>query len=225
MRDVISTALGRCAPRGNTSAACRRGRRAVRIQPGKPVAAAIAARVAPARSPQLLIVDAGSRSSAASISGSVYAFVPAGTRITGERPPWRDIHVRIRGPLVTHFAGGLSGALEGQTGRTPGMARYFRPCPPAGDAPTGRCGVRRRYGRRNPFYTALLARLGTRRRSVFITTAYFVPATAALCERSSAPRRRGVDVRLLLRASAIHGRRSLPAGRFTAPAARGRAPP
>jgi cardiolipin synthase len=145
---------------------------------------------------KLLIVDGRIAFVGGINFSSVYAFGSAGTRITGERPPWRDIHVRIAGPLVTHLQEVFLEHWKCQTGRTPGMARYFPALPSSGDAQLGvaACDAGRR---RNPFYTALLAAIGNARRSVFITTAYFVPPRRLVraLERAA---RRGVDVRLLL---------------------------
>jgi cardiolipin synthase len=127
---------------------------------------------------------------------SVYASGSAGKRQTGEQKPWRDIHVRIEGPVVTQLQEVFLEHWKCQLGRSPASARYLPALPASGSSQIGvaACDAGRR---RNPFYSSLLAAIRNARRSVFITTAYFVPPRRLLraLERAA---RRGVDVRLLL---------------------------
>lgn len=127
---------------------------------------------------------------------SVYAFGSARTRQAASERPWRDVHVRIEGPLVNQLQDVFLAHWKCQVARSPGNARYFPALPAAGAAQLGvaACDAGRR---RNPFYSSLLAAIRTARRNIFITTAYFVPPRRLLraLERAA---RRGVDVRLLL---------------------------
>jgi cardiolipin synthase len=127
---------------------------------------------------------------------SVYAFGSAGKRQVGAERPWRDMHVRIEGPLVTQLQEVFLEHWKCQLGRTPASARYYPALPASGPSLLGvaACDAGRR---RNPFYSSLLAAIRNAHRNVFVTTAYFVPPRRLLraLERAA---RRGVDVRLLL---------------------------
>jgi cardiolipin synthase len=128
---------------------------------------------------------------------SVYAYGSAGRRVSVEElPPWRDMHVRIEGPLVTQLQEVFLEHWKCHVGRPPAVARYLPALLPRGSAQIGvaACDAGRR---RNPFYTSLLAAIGKAQRRICITTAYFVPPRRLLraLERAA---RRGVDVRLLL---------------------------
>lgn len=127
---------------------------------------------------------------------SVYAFGSAGKRQAAGGRPWRDVHVRIEGPLVNQLQDVFLAHWKCQVARAPANARYFPALPAAGASQLGvaACDAGRR---RNPFYSSLLAAIRNARRNVFITTAYFVPPRRLLraLERAA---RRGVDVRLLL---------------------------
>jgi cardiolipin synthase A/B len=127
---------------------------------------------------------------------SVYASGSARKRQAGDPKPWRDVHLRVEGPIVTHLQEVFLEHWKCQIGRTPASARYYPALPASGATQLGvaACDAGRR---RNPFYIALVAAITAARRSVFVTTAYFVPPRRLLraLERAA---RRGVDVRLLL---------------------------
>jgi cardiolipin synthase len=145
---------------------------------------------------KLLIVDGRIAFVGGINFSSVYAFGSAGMRKQGEQPPWRDVHVRIEGPLVTQLQDVFLEHWKCQKGRPPAPSRYLPALPARGLAAIGvaACDAGRR---RNPFYSSLLAAIDHAQRSVLITTAYFVPPRRLLraLERAA---RRGVDVRLLL---------------------------
>src|SRR5262249_737504 len=144
-----------------------------------------------------LLIVAGRIGFVAGINfSSGYPSGSARKRLAGEPKPWRDVHVRVEGPIVTHLQEIFLAHWKCQIGRTPASARYYPALPATGATQIGvaACDAGRR---RNPFYIALLAAISGARRTVFITTAYFVPPRRLLLalERDA---RRGVDVRLLL---------------------------
>ncbi len=127
---------------------------------------------------------------------AVYASGSARRRRSDMRHPWRDVHLRIEGPVVTQLQEVFVEHWKCQLQRSPGDARYFPALPAAGQSRLGvaACDAGRR---RNPFYRSLLAALRDAQCSIYVTTAYFVPPRRLLraLERAA---RRGVDVRLLL---------------------------
>jgi cardiolipin synthase A/B len=128
---------------------------------------------------------------------SVYAYGSAGRRMANAQlPPWRDMHVRIEGPLVTQLQEVFLEHWKCQVGRPPAVARYLPALLPRGASQIGvaACDAGRR---RNPFYASLLAAIATAQRRIRITTAYFVPPRRLLRALEHAARR-GVDVQLLL---------------------------
>jgi cardiolipin synthase len=146
---------------------------------------------------KLLIVDGRIAFVGGINFSSVYAYGSAGRRMAREeRPPWRDMHVRVEGPLVTQLQEVFLEHWKCQVGRPPAVARYLPALLPRGGSQVGvaACDAGRR---RNPFYTSLLAAIGNAQQRIRITTAYFVPPRRLLraLERAA---RRGIDVRLLL---------------------------
>jgi len=114
----------------------------------------------------------------------------------GDKPGWRDTHVRIEGPIVAQLQRLFIGhwvryspiALEGD--------EYFPALAATGThrVALAACDAGRR---RNPFYRALLGAIGAARHRVLLTTAYLVP-TRRLLRVLTAAARRGVEVHLLL---------------------------
>ncbi len=112
-----------------------------------------------------------------------------------EMGPWRDTHVRVRGPVVTtiqipfledwHWAtgAGLDLAWETDAARTPGVRALCLPTGPADEEET--CSL---------FFTALIH---AARKRLWIATPYFVPDSAVMGALVLAAMR-GVDVRILL---------------------------
>ena len=127
---------------------------------------------------------------------SVYASGSASKRPSPQAKPWRDVHLRVEGPVVAQLQEIFLAHWKCQTGTTPDNARYYPALHAHGSARLGvaACEAGRR---RNPFYSSLLAAIQNAGRRVFVTTAYFVPPRRLLraLERAA---RRGVDVRLLL---------------------------
>ncbi|MBI3369069.1 MAG: cardiolipin synthase B [Burkholderiales bacterium] len=131
---------------------------------------------------------------------SVYAFGSA-PRAGMRRAPllpagWRDTHVQVEGPVVAqlqrlfvaHWQRFACGPLQ--------QARYFPPLRTVGTQQVGLAACDAGRGR-NPYYSALLAAVGSARQRILLTTAYFVPPRRlrrALMRAAA----RGVSVQLLL---------------------------
>jgi cardiolipin synthase len=126
---------------------------------------------------------------------SVYSSSTAERR-TRAMESWRDTHVRIEGPAVAELQKLYLQHWRASAHRPPQAAGYFPPLVAAGaqKLAVAACNAGRR---RNPFYRALLAAIDGADRSVWVTSAYFVP-TRRLIRRLVAAARRGVDVRLAL---------------------------
>lgn len=127
---------------------------------------------------------------------SVYSSGSANGRRSTPQHPWRDMHLRIEGPVVAQLQEIFLDHWKCQLNRAPVNARYFPALPPVGPSQLGvaACDAGRR---RNPFYRGLLTAIRQAQRSVYLTTAYFVPPRRLVraLERAA---RRGIDVRLLL---------------------------
>jgi cardiolipin synthase len=109
---------------------------------------------------------------------------------------WRDTHLRIEGPVVGDLQQLFLDHWRASSHRPAQSANYFPSLPVAGSEriAVAACDAGRR---RNPLYRALLAAIDGAERSVYITSAYFVP-TRRLLRRLAAAARRGIDVRLAL---------------------------
>ncbi|HET9023219.1 MAG TPA: phospholipase D-like domain-containing protein [Burkholderiaceae bacterium] len=109
---------------------------------------------------------------------------------------WRDTHVRIEGPVVADLQQLFLDHWRARAHTPPQSANYFPPLGVAGPEriAVAACDAGRR---RTPLYRGLLAAIDGAERSVYVTSAYFVP-TRRLVRRLVAAARRGVDVRLAL---------------------------
>ena len=115
--------------------------------------------------------------------------------IDGSKVGWRDTHVKIEGPAVAPLQYSFVNLWVQQEGGELPKADYFPPLPPAGDKLI-------RVLAANPegdstIYKALVVAITEAKKSIHITSAYFVPdqqIVDALCDAA----RRGVDVRLVL---------------------------
>ncbi len=108
---------------------------------------------------------------------------------------WRDVAVRVRGPVVTELSRAFerSWAREARTRR--GAPEAVPPARPAGEVAalvleSGPAG-------RGPFGAALRHAIRRARRSVWIASPYFLPPRSVRRELGRAARR-GVDVRVLV---------------------------
>lgn len=107
---------------------------------------------------------------------------------------WRDTDVRIDGPAVAQLQALFIDAWQAQHGEPLAAADYFPRAHASGDAI-----VRVLAGPDppNPIYATLVSALMTAKRSVHLTTPYFVPDPQLLGALEAAARR-GVDVELIL---------------------------
>ncbi len=117
------------------------------------------------------------------------------SNVDGSKVGWRDTHVKIEGPAVAPLQYSFVNLWVEQEGGELPQADYFPALTPAGDKlirvlaanPEGDSSI----------YKALVVAITEAKKSIHITSAYFVPdqqIVNALCEAA----RRGVDVRLVL---------------------------
>ncbi len=113
----------------------------------------------------------------------------------GKKVGWRDTHVRIEGPAVAPLQWSFVNLWVQQEGGELPKAEYFPPLAPAGDKlirvlagnPEGDSDI----------YKALVVAIGEAKKSIHITSAYFVP-DQQIVDTLAAAAQRGVDVRLVL---------------------------
>jgi cardiolipin synthase len=147
---------------------------------------------------KLLVVDGR----VAFIGGVNISSVYSSTASSGTQPGanaldcWRDTHLRVEGPVVADLQQLFLDHWRASARKPPQPASYFPPLAVAGPnrIAVAACDAGRR---RNPLYRALLAAIDGAQRSIYITSAYFVP-TRRLIRRLVAAARRGVDVQLAL---------------------------
>jgi cardiolipin synthase len=120
----------------------------------------------------------------------------------GTRVGWRDTHVRIEGPAVAPLQYSfLSQWVQQEGGELP-KADYFPALSPVGDklvrvlasTPEGDSDI----------YKALMVGITEAKKSIHITSAYFVP-DQQIVDALAAAAQRGVDVRLVLPGVSDHG--------------------
>ena len=115
-----------------------------------------------------------------------------------EEQPWRDLQVRLEGPVVADLQRAFVAQWEKWAKEKLDGARLFPTPVPAGphlvravtSSPGGEGGV-------DPLYLALISAIESAETEVCITNAYFVPHPQ-LMEALIAAARRGVDVKLVL---------------------------
>jgi cardiolipin synthase len=120
---------------------------------------------------------------------------PAGDTAAGS-PGWRDTHLRVEGPIVTHLQRLFMRHWVRHSAIALHGADYYPPLAEAGrqQVALAACDAGRR---RNPFYRALLGAIGAAQHRILLTTAYLVP-TRRLLRALTQAARRGVEVHLLL---------------------------
>jgi cardiolipin synthase len=122
--------------------------------------------------------------------------------VDGSKVGWRDTHVRIEGPAVAPLQYSFVNQWIQQEGGELPKAEYFPALSPAGDKlirvlaadPEGDSDI----------YKALMVAITEAKKSVHITSAYFVPDQQIVDALADAARR-GVDVRLVLPGVSDHG--------------------
>jgi cardiolipin synthase len=116
-------------------------------------------------------------------------------QVDGKKVGWRDTHVQIEGPAVAPLQWSFINLWVQQEGGELPKAEYFPALSPAGDKL-----IRVLAG--NPddtsdIYKSLVVAISEAKKSIHITSAYFVP-DQQIVDALVAAARRGVDVRLVL---------------------------
>jgi cardiolipin synthase len=116
-------------------------------------------------------------------------------QVDGNKVGWRDTHVQIEGPAVAPLQWSFISLWVQQEGGELPKAEYFPALSPAGDKL-----IRVLAG--NPddtsdIYKSLVVAISEAKKSIHITSAYFVP-DQQIVDALVAAARRGVDVRLVL---------------------------
>ena len=128
----------------------------------------------------------------------------------GKKVGWRDTHVKVEGPavaalqwsFVNNWVRQEAGELPETASEAASEATYFPPLAPVGDKVVR--VLASDPGKGFEIYKSLVLAIQESKKSVHITSAYFVPdqqIVDALC----AAARRGVDVRLVLPGVTDHG--------------------
>jgi cardiolipin synthase len=120
----------------------------------------------------------------------------------GKKVGWRDTHIKVEGPAVAALQWSfVNNWVRQESGELP-EANYFPPLAPAGDKIVRVLASDPDKG--FEIYKSLVLSIQESKKTVHITSAYFVPdqqIVDALC----AAARRGVDVRLVLPGVTDHG--------------------
>lgn len=115
---------------------------------------------------------------------------------------WRDTHIRIEGPAVAALQYSfIDNWVSQEAGELP-ERNYFPPLVPVGDKIVRVLATRPDRG--FEIYKAFLVSIQEARKSIHITSAYFVP-DRQIIEALCAAARRGVDVQLILPGVSDHG--------------------
>lgn len=146
---------------------------------------------------KLLIVD-GQIAFVGGINiSSVYSSGSFGrAKVTKNKQPWRDTHLRIEGPVVSEFQKLFMTTWVQQKGESLAAKTYFPDLKNQGGEVVRAIGS----SPDEPFsqiYSTLISAINSAETQVFITNAYFVPDPKLLAALKEAVQR-GVDVRLLL---------------------------
>jgi cardiolipin synthase len=109
---------------------------------------------------------------------------------------WRDLHLRIEGPVVQSVQQLFMKHWHAHAGQPLQDAHYLPPLAVVGQQ-SAALAATEAGRRRNPHFSALLGAIGTARRSILLTTAYLAPPRRLLRALVKAAER-GVRVELLL---------------------------
>jgi cardiolipin synthase len=113
-----------------------------------------------------------------------------------EQGHWRQTDARVEGPVVASLQAAFVENWLEATGNALGGSPYFPPIPSPGNV-KGQIVHSSPMGGRYTMYTSLLLAMAAARRSITLTTPYFVPDDRMRHEMTEAARR-GVRVRILL---------------------------
>lgn len=146
---------------------------------------------------KLLIVDGqiafvgGVNISSVYSSGSFHRSKP-----DPNKPPWRDTHLRVEGPVVGEFQDLFMATWDEQQGDLLALRQYYSATDAQGKAVVRAIGS----SPEEPYsqmYVTLLSAINSAETQVYLTNAYFVPDPKLLSALKEAAQR-GVDVRILL---------------------------
>ncbi|MGJ9418791.1 cardiolipin synthase [Massilia sp. CMS3.1] len=115
---------------------------------------------------------------------------------------WRDTHVKIEGPAVTTLQWAFVNAWVRQEGGELAPRDYFPRLDPAGDKFVRVLATE--PGSHSEIYKSLMVAINEAKKSVHITSAYFVP-DQQIVDAMIAAAKRGVDVKLVLPGVSDHG--------------------
>jgi cardiolipin synthase len=157
---------------------------------------------------KLMVVDGkvaftgGINISATYTNSSLFRSKQRPETVDGSKVGWRDTHVRIEGPAVAALQWSfINNWVHQEAGELP-PTDYFPRLAPVGDkmvrvlatGPDGGAEI----------YKSLLVAINEAKKSVHITSAYFVPDPQTV-EALGAAAKRGVDVKLVLPGKSDHG--------------------
>lgn len=115
---------------------------------------------------------------------------------------WRDTHVKIEGPAVATLQWAFVNNWVRQEGGELAARDYFPRLPPVGDKFVRVLATE--PGSNSEIYKSLMLGIAEAKKSVHITSAYFVP-DQQIVDALIAAARRGVDVKLVLPGVSDHG--------------------
>jgi cardiolipin synthase len=116
-------------------------------------------------------------------------------RVDGEKVGWRDTHVKIEGPAVATLQWSFVNLWVQQEGGDLPQAEYFPRLAPVGDKIVRVLASDPDH--ESDIYKALVVAVSEAKKSIHITSAYFVP-DQQIVDALIAAAQRGVDVRLVL---------------------------
>ena len=123
-------------------------------------------------------------------------------RVNGEKVGWRDTHVKIEGPAVAPLQWSFVNLWVQQEGGDLPQAEYFPKLAPVGDKIVRVLASDPDH--ESDIYKALVVAISEAKKSIHITSAYFVP-DQQIVDALIAAAQRGVDVRLVLPGVSDHG--------------------
>jgi cardiolipin synthase len=157
---------------------------------------------------KLLVVDGkvaftgGINISSTYANSSFFGSRRSPSKVDSKEVGWRDTHVKIEGPAVAAFQWAfVNNWVRQEAGELP-EANYFPPLAPAGDKIVRVLATDPERG--FEIYKSLVLAIQESKKTIHITSAYFVPdqqIVDALC----AAAKRGVDVKLVLPGVTDHG--------------------
>jgi len=123
-------------------------------------------------------------------------------QVDGDKVGWRDTHVKIEGPAVAPLQWSFINLWVQQDGGELPQAEYFPTLTPAGDKIIRVLASDPDH--ESDIYKALVVAIGESKKTIHITSAYFVP-DQQIVDALIAAARRGVDVKLVLPGVSDHG--------------------